>query len=730
MRTLSTLAVAVAALLLLAAWFTAPIAVDVGERDLRFTADFHDPETFATSLARWTSDRSLLLLPRSARVAQQVLTLRLINARPQGAALPDVRVAVDGRDLGSLPIGPSEARRYMLLLPASAAPGWAQQVQISATPLISPSDPRPLGVVVDWASAAPLGGGLPSPWALGLIALLAALAYALPRRAGLGHGLAGGVAAAALLALAAAAWQRPNEVLPFLPRVAALLGIGVLGVSLARALAPPERAGRGWSVAGRDLPLYLAVAPWMGPLFQWFETWDGAEGVTPPPATAVVLAGVALAFAGVGVWAFATRPAGQRLALVRRWALPIFAVAGLCHLGTMLQFSLTRSGPDFWILFKGARDWARGGSLYNLQDVVTNHFGSVFKVPPFYGMLFVPFVFQDGTLVLLGHRILNIVILAATMVVWYRIWGIRVASVLGGAMLVLFNFRPLADTVAFGQIDLVLLLTLTMALWALRGERDLLAGVLVALGTLFKIYPVLLLAFFVVKRSWKGLLGFALGMLLFNGLAVAVMGWEMHRIYLFEVFPKIGGTTSWVENQTVSGMVARLVEPPNKSLIFHQPLFSLAATLISGLIGLVACLLSLPHAERRSPEFALQYGQFLLAMVLVVPAAWMHYETLLVIPFATLVIYFLPRRLPLPQAALLALSFGLISYGNQWSYYTGKVMGVLTVAGVSYKGYGMLLLGALLASVLAPRALALLRAWRAGRAGLAAPPRHTLAADR
>ena len=57
------------ALLLLAAWFTAPIAVDVGERDLRFTADFHDPETFATSLARWTSDRSLLLLPRSARVA-------------------------------------------------------------------------------------------------------------------------------------------------------------------------------------------------------------------------------------------------------------------------------------------------------------------------------------------------------------------------------------------------------------------------------------------------------------------------------------------------------------------------------------------------------------------------------------------------------------------------------------------------------------------------------------
>ncbi|NJN15620.1 MAG: hypothetical protein HC822_04655 [Oscillochloris sp.] len=35
----------------------------------------------------------------------------------------------------------------------------------------------------------------------------------------------------------------------------------------------------------------------------------------------------------------------------------------------------------------------------------------------------------------------------------------------------------------------------------------------------------------------------------------------------------------------------------------------------------------------------------------------------------------------------------MIAYGNQWSFYDGTITGLLTVIGVSYKFYGMLLLG-------------------------------------
>jgi hypothetical protein len=96
----------------------------------------------------------------------------------------------------------------------------------------------------------------------------------------------------------------------------------------------------------------------------------------------------------------------------------------------------------------------------------------------------------------------------------------------------------------------------------------------------------------------------------------------------------------------------------------------------------------------------LQYGAFGLAMVLTVPAAWMHYETLLFLPFVALLLHARDRQIGLTRAALLAISFALAGYGNQWSYYDGTVLGVLTVLGVSYKFYGMLLLVGVLAATL------------------------------
>jgi hypothetical protein len=83
----------------------------------------------------------------------------------------------------------------------------------------------------------------------------------------------------------------------------------------------------------------------------------------------------------------------------------------------------------------------------------------------------------------------------------------------------------------------------------------------------------------------------------------------------------------------------------------------------------------------------------------------MHYETLLFVPFAALLLHLRDRQVSLPRAALLAISFALIAYGNQWSFYDGTIMGALTIAGVSYKFYGMLLLGGLLAGEL-------LRSWQ------------------
>jgi len=730
------LAAAVLTLLLIALGFNRawPLTIDLGAQDRRFVAGFNEPEQFGdpssssgqAALVRWTTAEATIALPRPPLGANMLLELRLLAARPSGQ--PDAHVALsqDGRSLGEFDVVRAfgGAQIYRVLAPPTEHFDWAARLALRSSTFSLPNDPRTLGTVVERVTIARAGSGilLPSLWLMFWSAALGLLAYGLPRSAMLGRAPALALAAllAALLAWGVAA--RPLDLLPFVHRIAALLALGCLAIWLARLLAPPlltkdERRKTeernlfpssfvlrpSSFVRGADLPIYLAVAWWAAPLFQWIQTADGAVNVTPAPATSWIGGALAIALLAVGGW-YALRgrglPQEQLAATVSRAALVIFGLAAAAHLGYMIWFAFQRQGPDFWILFKGARDWARGGSLYDVEAVRTNHFGHVFKVPPFYGMLFVPWVYQDGERILFFHRVLNCTLIGATATVWLRMWGLRFVSLAAASVLILLNFRPMTDTLAFGQIDLALLLALTLALWALRTDRDVLAGVLIALGTLFKIYPVLLLAFLVVKRRWWGLAGFALGMLLFNAVAVAVMGWEMHRVYLTAVLPNIGGTTSWVENQTISGFLARFAASPTEAEIFKNHALALLGLGLSGLVGLAGCVLVLPPARSRDSTFALQYSLFPLLMVLVAPAAWMHYETLLFLPFAVLLRHMVDRAISLPRAVALALSFALIGYGNQWSFYDGTVMGVLTIAGVSYKFYGMLLLGGVLAATL------------------------------
>jgi hypothetical protein len=723
------LAAGLLALLLLAlayarAW---PLAVDVGTRDNRFIAGFNATEDFGGRLVRWTGGDATIALPRPPDGRPALLSITLLNSRPEGSPEPHVTLSADGRPLAVFDVNrtPGEfgIQTYHVLLPGGVRFDWATRIRLQSDTITLPNDPRPLGVVVDQVALVPLDGGLrlPSLWLLCWSMLLGGLCYGFARSIGLSRALAWALAAllAALLAISVA--MRPIETLPFIQRVALLLAVGCLGIWLARWLAPPlARDGSRvtgddggsirhsslvtrHSVRGADLPIYLAVLWWMGPLWQWVETADGAVNVTPAPTTSWIGGALALALLALAGW-YALRgrtlPPEQRAGTLRRVALVLFVAAALAHMVYMIWFAFQRQGPDFWILFKGARDWARGGSLYDLDAIIENHFGHVFKVPPFYGMLFLPFVFQDGEQILVFHRIINVILLSATALVWFRMWGLRVFSAASAGVLILLNFRPLADTIAFGQIDLALLLALTVALWAWRTDRSLLAGALVALGTLFKVYPLLLLAFFVVKRRWWAVVGFALGMLVLNGLSISVIGWEMHRVYLFEVLPRIGGTTSWVENQTISGFLARLFVLPTDTSIFHNRPIELLGLALGAAAGLLACLLALRPARPTCTTLSLQYGAFALIMVLTVPAAWMHYETLLFLPFAALLLHAQDRRIGLTRAALLAIGFALAGYGNQWSYFDGTVLGILTVVGVSYKFYGMLLLGGVLTATL------------------------------
>src|SRR6185295_19870312 len=78
--------------------------------------------------------------------------------------------------------------------------------------------------------------------------------------------------------------------------------------------------------------------------------------------------------------------------------------AGVVLLGALLR----RPAVDFLTLWNAARLLAAGRSAYDLAHVTENHFGAVFKVPPFYAMLLLPFARLSFDRALLVHRALDV----------------------------------------------------------------------------------------------------------------------------------------------------------------------------------------------------------------------------------------------------------------------------------------------------------------------------------
>ncbi len=717
------------------------VALAVGPADQRIVVNAYEPEPDldGNGFVRWTTANTRLDLPLVAAHTPLIASVTVINSYPDGVPDPTLRITAGPISVRSnVPREAGQPRTYSLLV--SPSDQWRQWSQWSwAMPITLESstyqpggeDTRALGVMLHSASLRSTASlfVLPPLWQLTAIGLIAAAAYLTLRGVGLGYWLAwgGGLLVVALIA-GGLRWNF-LDIAPYTMRVAGMLGLVALyglGVHLlsvvlpatrtAPTLAPPSSGA--WAQIPVSLPalmLMMGIAYWLMPFYQVLQTADGARNLSPyPPTLLVALAVVLVGGLGVTVLWDARQATPRPLEPDHRWVrwmLGVLAVAAVVHLGVMLEFAFRRSGPDFWILFRGAREWVRGGSLYNLEAVLTNHFGHVFKVPPFYGMLFVPFVQQDGLTILFYHRVLNTLLLAGSAALIFWGFGVRLASVLGVGVLLLFNMRPIADTVAYGQIDIMLLFLLLLTLISLRRGWGVVAGFAVALATLFKLYPAVLLALFVVRREWRAVVGFGLGMLLCNGLALAVIGWEQHRIYIFEVVPRIGGGTAWVENQTLNGFVARLLTDRIVSEKFNHPLLSIITyggfgLALAGTLWLVwqsaRPRLGSPLAVT-DPRFALHFSLFVILMVLFVPAAWMHYQTITLVPMLAILLFATHEGLHRWQAALFGGAYALIAFGNQWSFYDSTMLDILTLLGTSYKFYGVVLLTLVMLSCLLRR---------------------------
>lgn len=195
---------------------------------------------------------------------------------------------------------------------------------------------------------------------------------------------------------------------------------------------------------------------------------------------------------------------------------------------------------------------------------------------------------------------------------------------------------PLQFHIILGQLSIPMMACVVGAWSALRRGREGLAGALLALAVLLKIFPALLLLYLLLRGRWRAVAAAAAVGLAGLALTLAVIGPADVLRYRVEVAPaNLREYAAYPHNVSLHGVFSRLLAGDQ----FIAPLVEAAAAAAAltaavslAMLGLLA--LAAWRAPRGGAGDDLAFALICAAMPLLTPTSWSHGFVLLALPLA------------------------------------------------------------------------------------------------
>lgn len=211
-------------------------------------------------------------------------------------------------------------------------------------------------------------------------------------------------------------------------------------------------------------------------------------------------------------------------------------------------------------------------------------------------------------------------------------WMLRAITAMSGrriAIIMLASF-PLYRNLLYGQFYIFLLLLLTGACFSYLHGHRLLAGGLVAIAAACKIFPALLVVFFLQRRDWKALLSLVFTAAGSVAVSRAVFGVNTNRTWLREILPWVThgeALGTYAPSASLSGVLHRLLlsEPQWNPHPWHfSPLaYALLASILPMLL-LAPSILLIRKKDQMVERTTLEWSELLTAALTVstIPASY------------------------------------------------------------------------------------------------------------
>ncbi|PCJ17030.1 MAG: hypothetical protein COB04_09480 [Gammaproteobacteria bacterium] len=339
---------------------------------------------------------------------------------------------------------------------------------------------------------------------------------------------------------------------------------------------------------------------------------------------------------------------------IRRYALITLAALTICHLVFYLMnrsfILLHYASPDLKSFYWAAQaSFIHSTSPYDVTYLQHLADGHVFPYlyPPSSLLLLSPlsslsFSQAHLSLLLINHLMLPVIAVALTLALKKWVPGKLNQAIMCCMILnLLLLYAPAFGTIALGQVNLIVLLFLTLFILALQANsHPALCALLLAIPILLKTYPALLLILLLTQKRYRILCTTILILMLLMLLSAYVLPAGLWQIWLSEIVPRghYGGIPEGLNaanvpwNQNINALMNRNVTFLSRNGFSYQWLshffnglgYFISVGILATSVYYFRCANTQQYRNSVSNSL-LEYGAILLVMVMIAPLTWDHH---------------------------------------------------------------------------------------------------------
>ncbi len=197
---------------------------------------------------------------------------------------------------------------------------------------------------------------------------------------------------------------------------------------------------------------------------------------------------------------------------------------------------------DFTHYYKAANEFLFGNRSMYYQSLLSETPRYIYPPPNI--LIFIPFVFiKQASAYMLFNAfglfafILSVHFLVKSIQKYYGI--IFEKNFLTVIYVLSLSFAPLVQNLKAGQVNSLVLLTVSLAIYFMVNKKIFWAVIFVALGFWMKVYPAILILLFLKKENLKPLIyGVLAGFIALPILLLPIIPLSEYTTYMFDIFPK------------------------------------------------------------------------------------------------------------------------------------------------------------------------------------------------